>query len=135
MKRYQAPSSIWGKKKMDFTMIPTIFRHSWTTLSILALMRFLELQSSYLHVNSLMCSSSIVEDHSKVQSELLEYHCAEITKYLGGEFKAGCFTLPPPFLSICIEYSITEEDVHILLECIPLNITPSHEKEIIMRPN
>jgi hypothetical protein len=38
--------------------------------------------------------------------------------------------LPPPFLSICIEYSITKEDVHILLECIPLNITPSHEEEI-----
>jgi hypothetical protein len=25
--------------------------------------------------------------------------------------------------------------VHILLECIPLNITPSHEEEIMMQPN
>jgi hypothetical protein len=25
--------------------------------------------------------------------------------------------------------------VHILLECIPLNITPSHEEEIMMQAN
>jgi hypothetical protein len=25
--------------------------------------------------------------------------------------------------------------VHILLECIPLNITPSHEEDIMMQPN
>lgn len=116
-------------------MIPTIFRHSLDNFEHFSSHEVLQPQFSYLHVNSLMCSSSIVEDHSKVQSVLLEYHCAEITKYLGGEFKAGCFTLPPPFLSICIEYSITKEDVHILLECIPLNITPSHEEEIMMQPN